>query len=158
MTRASSRLPRLGPRGEGWVVLQLVLMAAALGGGFFPPGWPIGVRVLGIAFAVVGAGFLVASVRALGRSLTPLPKPRRQAELVEAGPYRLVRHPIYGAGILAFLGYGLATSVPALAFAALLGPFWALKSTVEEQWLEERFPAYSEYRRRTPRRFLPWLV
>jgi protein-S-isoprenylcysteine O-methyltransferase Ste14 len=158
MTRASSRLPSLGPRGEGWVVLQVVLMAAVLAGGFFGPGWPVGVRVVGIALAAVGGGFLVASARALGRSLTPLPRPRRRAELVEDGPYRLVRHPIYGAGLLGFLGYGLATSVPALALAALLGPFWVLKSSLEERWLEERFAGYSEYRRRTPRRFLPWLV
>ena len=158
MTRASSRLPRLGPRGEGWVVLQLALMAAALAGGFFPPGWPDQVRLVGIAVAGVGAGLLVAAARALGRSLTPLPKPRHRAELVENGPYRLVRHPIYGAGMLGFIGYGLATSLPALALAALLVPFWVLKSAVEERWLEQRFSAYSDYRSRTPRRFVPWLV
>jgi protein-S-isoprenylcysteine O-methyltransferase Ste14 len=153
-----THLPSLGPRGEGWVALQVALMAAVLVAGVFGPGWPRAVRIAGIVLAVAGAGFFVASLRALGESLTPLPKPRRRAQLVQHGPYRLVRHPIYGAGMGAFLGYGLATSVPALALAGLLALFWVLKAAVEERWLEERFPTYGEYRRRTPRRFLPWLV
>ena len=140
------------------MVAQFVLMAGSVVAGFSPPGWPVPVRAIGIAVAIVGGVYFVASVRALGRSLTPLPKPRRRAELVERGPYRLVRHPIYGAGMLAFLGYGLATSVPALALAALLAVLWLLKAAVEERWLEARFPAYPDYRRRTPRRFVPWLI
>jgi protein-S-isoprenylcysteine O-methyltransferase Ste14 len=155
---SSSRLPKLGPRGEGWVVAQFVLMAATVVAGFARPGWPVAVRALGIAVAIVGAAYFVASARALGRSLTPFPKPRGRAELVERGPYRLVRHPIYGAGMVTFLGYGLATSVPALALAALLAVFWLPKSAVEERWLQARFAAYEDYRRRTPRRFLPWLI
>jgi protein-S-isoprenylcysteine O-methyltransferase Ste14 len=151
-------LPELGPKGEGWVVLQFILMAATVAAGLLPPGWSVAVRAIGIAVAVVGAAYFVASARALGRSLTPLPKPRGRAELVEGGPYRLVRHPIYGAGMLTFLGYGLATSLPALALAALLAVLWLLKSAVEERWLEERFAAYPDYRQRTPRRFLPWLI
>jgi protein-S-isoprenylcysteine O-methyltransferase Ste14 len=133
-------------------------MTGTVVAGFLPPGWPVAVRAIGIALAVLGATYFVASARALGRSLTPLPKPRRRAELVERGPYRLVRHPIYGAGMLTFLGYGLATSVPALALAVLLAVLWLLKSAVEERWLEARFPAYPDYRRRTPRRFVPWLI
>jgi protein-S-isoprenylcysteine O-methyltransferase Ste14 len=129
-------------------------MAAALLG----PGWPWSIRVAGIALAASGAALFAASARALGGALTPLPKPRYRAHLVEHGPYRLVRHPICGSGMLAFLGYGLATSVPAVALAALLLPFWTLKAAVEERWLEERFAAYSDYRRRTPRRFVPWFV
>ena len=140
------------------MVAQLLLMAGTVAAGFLTPGWPVAVRAVGIAVAIVGVAYLLVSARALGRSLTPLPKPRRRAELVERGPYRLVRHPIYGAGMLTFLGYGLATSVPALALAALLAVLWLLKSAVEERWLEARFPAYPDYRRRTPRRFVPWLV
>jgi protein-S-isoprenylcysteine O-methyltransferase Ste14 len=60
--------------------------------------------------------------------------------------------------MLLAVGYALATSVPALGVAAALVVLWVLKAAVEERWLEERFAGYSEYRRRTPRRFLPWLL
>jgi protein-S-isoprenylcysteine O-methyltransferase Ste14 len=139
-------------------VLQLALIAGTVVAGLFPPGWPGAVRAVGIGLVAVGAAFVVAAARALGASLTPLPKPRGRAELVEHGPYRLVRHPIYGAGMLLAVGYALATSVPALGVAAALVVLWVLKAAVEERWLEERFVGYSEYRRRTPRRFLPWLL
>jgi protein-S-isoprenylcysteine O-methyltransferase Ste14 len=140
------------------VVAQFVLMAGTVVAGLSPPGWPVAVRVIGIAVAIVGAAYFVASARALGRSLTPFPKPRHRAELVARGPYRLVRHPIYGAGMVTFLGYGLATSVPAVVLAVLLAGLWLGKAAVEERWLEARFAAYPDYRRRTPRRFVPWLI
>jgi protein-S-isoprenylcysteine O-methyltransferase Ste14 len=133
-------------------------MAGTVVAGLFPPGWPWAVRAVGIALAAAGVAFVVAAARALGPSLTPLPKPRGRAELVEEGPYRLVRHPIYGAGMLIAVGYALATSVPALGVAGALAVLWALKAAVEERWLEERFAEYADYRRRTPRRFLPWLL
>jgi protein-S-isoprenylcysteine O-methyltransferase Ste14 len=40
--------------------------------------------------------------------------------------------------------------------AAVIALFFRLKSMREEVWLEERFPGYATYRRRT-RRFIPWI-
>jgi protein-S-isoprenylcysteine O-methyltransferase Ste14 len=74
--------------------------------------------------------------------------------LVEDGPYRFVRHPIYGAGLLVLLGYALLASVVATAAVPAIAVVWWLKSSVEEQHLAERFPAYAEYRRRVRRRLL----
>ncbi len=105
-----------------------------------------------------GAGILAALVAGgrLGRSLTMLPKPRVDGELVETGLYRLVRHPIYGAGLLAFAGYSLATtSWPSLALTGVLALLWEGKSRREEAWLAERYPGYEAYRRKTRRKFLP---
>jgi protein-S-isoprenylcysteine O-methyltransferase Ste14 len=54
------------------------------------------------------------------------------------------------------VGWGLlTTSLPAAALGVALVPFFWLKSTVEERWLDARFPDYAAYRRRT-RRFIAW--
>ena len=158
---ASSRLPDLGGRGEGWVAIQAVLVVAVVAGAVFGPGWGDAMRiprfVAACACMVAGVGFAAWSVRALGRGLTPLPKPRRRGSLVTDGPYRLARHPIYGGGILFFLGVALATRPGALAAAAALAVLWDLKSRVEERWLRVRYRDYDDYRARVRRRLLPYL-
>ncbi len=95
--------------------------------------------------------FAIWAGRTLGAALTPYPLPNEEATLVERGPYGLVRHPIYVAGLLVFLGYGLLASVPATAAVALLAVLWHFKAGVEERHLSERFPGYADYRRRVPR-------
>ena len=158
-----TRLPTLGPRGEGWVALQAVALGGALLAGIVAlanPGWHGTIRIMttagGLAVAALGAELSRRAARDLGRNLTPLPHPTGDANLIETGIYRRVRHPIYGGVILMTVGWGLlATSAPAIAIGVALVPFFWLKSTVEERWLEARFPGYSAYRRRTSR-FIAW--
>jgi len=71
--------------------------------------------------------------------------------------YRYARHPIYGGGLLLFVGIGLISSWPALAATALLAFIWIRKSREEERRLEQRFPDYAAYKDRVRGRFLPWL-
>jgi len=113
---------------------------------------------LGGVLVAAGGLLALAGIAALGRSLTPLPEPRGGGELVEHGPYRLVRHPIYGGGLLAATGWSLRRSPAALAPTALLAALWTAKARREEELLVARFPGYADYRRRTPHRFVPWLV
>ncbi len=126
---------------------------------FLPPDWPETARrplgIVGILLVLIGAVVVVWAYRSLGRSFTPFTRPPPSAARVEAGPYRLVRHPMYGGGIVFFTGLSLAFSVTALVLTAALAALWRGKSAVEERWLAARFPEYDEYRRRTPRRFLP---
>jgi protein-S-isoprenylcysteine O-methyltransferase Ste14 len=157
-----SRLPDLGPRGEGWVVLQGVLFIAIAASGLLLPAWDGPARaVTAVAGAILIVGGLllaIAAQRDLGRSLTIMPRPREGGELVEAGVYARARHPIYGGLVLAALGWALvcASAVGLLLAAVLLG-FFTLKSTREEAWLVERFPGYAAYRLRT-KRFIPFVL
>ena len=123
----------------------------------FPPRTPAWLSLGGLIFVVAGAAWFALGLRALGWNLTVFPRPKPQGVLVEHGVYRYARHPIYGGGLLMFVGFGLISSVPALAATTLLAYIWIRKSQAEERLLAERFPAYAEYRERVRGRFLPWL-
>src|SRR5512143_2828301 len=99
----------MGKRGEGWVVLQLVLLAMilaapAVGGVQFP----LWLRWLGGALAIAGLVPVASGIVALGRNLTPFPKPVPQGHLITGGIYGVVRHPLYAGAVFAALGFGLA--------------------------------------------------
>jgi protein-S-isoprenylcysteine O-methyltransferase Ste14 len=144
-TRASTTrgLLRSG-RGEGWVAAQLVLFALIVVSWFLGDG----VTYAGFGLAAIGAALVAWSVRELGSSLTPFPRPLPDGNLVQTGPYRLLRHPIYVGGIMFFAGLSLVFSVYGLVLTAVLAAFWIAKARLEERLLSERFPQYAEYRRR----------
>ena len=157
-----SRLPTLGPRGEGWVAIQGVLLVAEVALGLAAgPAWDGGARVvttvLGLTAMALGALLGGRGIFDLRDSLTALPHPLEGASLIEHGAYRLVRHPIYGGIVIGSAGFGLLMAAPlAIAGAAMLLAFFRLKSAREEAWLEKSYPGYSAYRART-RRMLPGL-
>ena len=142
------------------MVSQFVLMAAIVAAGFLPPDWPADARrplsVAGAALALAGGVFAVWSGRALGRALTPFPRPV-VAGLVTTGPFAVVRHPIYLGGLGLFGGYSLLTSVPALALTAALVTLWAGKIRVEERLLVDVYDEYPAYRERVRHRMIPFL-
>jgi protein-S-isoprenylcysteine O-methyltransferase Ste14 len=153
-----------GARGEWLVVMQVVLIGLVFlgprtiaGRPAWPFPFPYACRVLGIVFMVGGGVLFVAALVRLGRGLTPLPYPKDGAELVQTGPYALVRHPIYGGGLMLALGYAFyLCGWLTLGYAALLFVFLDLKSRREERWLAEKFPAYASYRRRV-RKLIPFI-
>jgi len=161
--RAGQRgLPDLGPRGEGWVLGQFLLLGLLVVVGVpglrnLPPNALLDWLLLAAGvIALAGAGWVaLAGFRDLGPSLTPLPRPHADAVLVESGVYAVVRHPIYAGLILGGLGWSLVTRSPvAAAVTAVLAVYLDLKSRREEAWLADRYAGYVGYRRRT-RRFVP---
>jgi len=154
-------LPALGRRGGGWVVLQVVLLVVIAGTGLAGPLWGGPARavgaVAGLALIAAGLGLLIAGILGLRRQLTAYPRPVPGGRLIEDGAFGLVRHPMYGGGVLASIGYGLAMASPlTLAGAVVLGIFADLKSRREEAWLVDEFAGYAAYQRRT-HRLIPWL-
>ncbi len=74
-------------------------------------------------------------------------------ELIDTGPYRLIRHPLYSATIAAFAGIGAVLGNWASLGLALL-PTWALahRIKVEEDMLIDALgSSYTDYRNRTKR-------
>jgi protein-S-isoprenylcysteine O-methyltransferase Ste14 len=153
-----------GARGEWYVVAQVVLFGLVLLGPRTGLGWPMWVSPY-TWFGSIGGGILLAlgglltlaGIFRLGTNLTPVPYPKDRAELVETGPYQLVRHPIYGGAILmafgwALWGHGWLTVV----YAVILLVFFDLKARREEQWLKEKFPGYEDYQKRV-RKLIPFI-
>jgi protein-S-isoprenylcysteine O-methyltransferase Ste14 len=146
-------------RGGGWVAAQFALIALVVIAVVIPPDWPSGARgvlsVVGAVLALAGAAVAVAASRALGRGLTPFPRPAEGAALVERGPYRVVRHPVYAGGLLFFVGWSLYAGPVALALTVLLALLWAGKTAVEERYLRDVYPAYGDYASRVRSRLVP---
>jgi len=114
--------------------------------------------VVGSALLATGMALIVAGAVALGHAVTPLPRPREGAALVAHGLYRYARHPIYGGVVLLGLGWALVfASVLGIALSVVLLLFFELKARREEEWLVGHYPGYGEYRRRTRRKYLPWI-
>ena len=149
----------MSDRGTGWVVAQFVLMALCLAAVAVPPDWPSAARttlaVIGGLLALAGLVVAAAAARALGRGLTPFPRPVDGASLALAGPYRVVRHPIYAGGLLFFLGWSLFAGPVALVLTAALTVLWAGKTAVEERHLHAAHPGYAAYAARVRFRLVP---
>lgn len=153
-----------GRRGEWFVVAQVALIALVFFGPRTLPGGSIGLLPYSRLYLVAGAGLLIlggllfsAALISLGPNLTPLPHPRADAVLIQTGPYRLVRHPVYAGGILVAFGWALLVqSGLTIGYAAVLLVFLDVKSRREEQWLNEKFSGYADYQRRV-RKLVPFL-
>ena len=140
------------------MAVQFVWLAAVVVAGrldvlsFVFPGQP----ALGWGLMAAAVLLGVAAASSLGRNLTPYPKPVAAGSMVEHGPYRLVRHPIYSAVVVGMCGIAIrAGSWLALALALGLIPFFYAKSSFEERHLAERYPDYVEYQQRVKRRLIP---
>jgi protein-S-isoprenylcysteine O-methyltransferase Ste14 len=107
-----------------------------------------------VAAVVVGVAALAAN-RPGNFNIRPLPK--AHGELVTRGPYRWIRHPMYTALLLGGGGAALWSGawIDAASWVVLLVVL-AVKASVEERALIERFAGYAAYRARTSR-FLPWV-
>jgi protein-S-isoprenylcysteine O-methyltransferase Ste14 len=156
-----SRLPALGPRGEGWVALQLVGFIIVGLAGLLGPAWGDPWRAAGLlvgsGLIALGAIVIVLGFLGLRENLTAVPRPVEGGRLIESGVYGLVRHPIYTGGVTAALGWSLATASPAAFLATvLLGVFFDLKARREEAWLVAAYPGYAAYRARV-RRLVPFV-
>lgn len=158
---SSSRLPHLGPRGEGWVAIQVALFVLLALAGTAGPAWGEPWLTAGrlAGACLIGVGLILAGLGLLGlrENLTAVPRPVEGGRLIEHGVYRVVRHPIYTGIICAAVGWALVWASPAaLVVAGGLGVFFDLKTRLEEAWLVEAYPAYAGYQRRV-RKLIPLL-
>ena len=161
LTTASNvpRWDRLIARGNR-IVLLMLLATAALDAGRF--GWsamPIVVRVIGTAAVVASIG-VVYWCAAANRFLSA--RSRIQSErghtVVQHGPYRFVRHPLYASRIVQITGLALTLGswialVPAVLNALLL----AVRTLLEDRMLTTELPGYREYAKHVPERLVPGL-
>jgi protein-S-isoprenylcysteine O-methyltransferase Ste14 len=96
---------------------------------------------------VCGMAWSVWSLRTLGKNVSVLAQAR---DVVSAGPYRWVRHPLYTGEIVSALGVAIAmNSIAAIACWLALCGLQVYRALREEQVLLRALPAYAAYRRGT---------
>lgn len=150
-------------RGSAFVLGQFTIIVAAAVGmaydGSLPDGEVTPVRLLGAVLAALGAVVALVSSRRLGSGFTANPVPKSETSLVTTGPFRLVRHPIYGGVSLLLIGTAMVLdSFWGVAIALLLIPFFWIKSSFEEKHLRILFPEYQTYVDTVPRRLIPFII
>lgn len=101
-------------------------------------------------------GFL-AVVNMTPKNLNIIPQLKTNHKLITKGIYRFIRHPMYSSILLAMSGLILSNPVglDMFVYLVLLVNLW-LKSSLEEQYLCQRFTQYHDYQQKTGR-FLPFI-
>ncbi|TPK82126.1 isoprenylcysteine carboxylmethyltransferase family protein [Mesorhizobium sp. B2-4-13] len=105
-----------------------------------------------VALIAVGIGFAWWARIHLGRLWSATVTAKADHRVVDTGPYRLVRHPIYTGLLLAVLATMAAKgTVWGIAGTALLIIGVVIKARLEEHFLRDELgPAYDDYAKRVP--------
>ncbi len=136
--------------------LALGGVVAALGKVSLPPA---GMEApFGLLLTLLGVAGTVYARRVLGAMWTAENAIQAEHRIVESGPYGVVRHPIYAAAILLYLGLAFAFPLwwmvtPVLLMVAA----YIVKTRLEDDFLAENLAGYVAYRQRVHCRLIPGL-
>lgn len=114
---------------------------------------------VGIGLMLLGIALRWYSVTILGKYFTFDVATHEGQVLIEAGPYRYIRHPSYSGALLSLLGFGLSLGNWAGLAASLscLGFAYAYRIPIEESALTSALgETYRQYQKRTWR-LVPFL-
>ncbi|AIF46549.1 isoprenylcysteine carboxyl methyltransferase [Dyella japonica A8] len=154
-SRSEPILPRLL---KYWLPLAVAVLLISprewlhgtwLGSRMYPES--VAIALLGALLTLLGVVFACWARHVLGRNWSSVVQVKQGHELIQSGPYRWVRHPIYTGMLLAFVGTGTAIGEWRSAIAVLIvaTSFW-FKLRLEERWMRESFGAtYVQYMQRT---------
>lgn len=149
-------------RDDRWALIYLDALPVALVTislalsfiGWLPLPMPRLVFAIGIGVLVLGVAVRQWSHVSLGRFHQGVVTIHDEHQVVEDGPYRWVRHPMYAGSAVAFLGVGLSLGTYPGLVLSFLGTLPAMlrRIRVEERALEsalgERYTAFARDRRR----------
>jgi protein-S-isoprenylcysteine O-methyltransferase Ste14 len=140
-----------------WIVVFYTSYLTSSDGLLLLPSW---VYYLGLGFVVFGLVFRQYAIAVLGRYFSTTIGIQESQKIVQAGPYRWIRHPSYSAILFVYLGIALAFQSPVAAVASVLifAVAFGHRISIEENILTQQFGAeYTEYKKRT-KRLIPFLI
>ncbi|GHO81388.1 isoprenylcysteine carboxyl methyltransferase [Ktedonobacter sp. SOSP1-85] len=116
---------------------------------------------LGIVLMYTGIVLRLYAIQVLGRSFTTSVAIAPEQTVIEAGPYRFIRHPSYTGILITLLGLGLSLTNNWLSLLVIMGCAligFSYRIRVEEHVLQEHLGQhYQEYMRRT-KRLIPFVL
>lgn len=120
---------------------------------------PNAIRMIGIGIYTLGLVLAIVGRIQLGNNWVNLEDAQvlSHQQLVDAGIYRFIRHPIYSGDFLLVLGLELALNSWLVLIVLPLAIVIYRQANAEEKLLVEAFPQYPEYQRRT-KMFLPYII
>jgi protein-S-isoprenylcysteine O-methyltransferase Ste14 len=123
--------------------------------------WPITIPLLclGVIAVICGFWFAIWARRHLGRYWSAMVTLKQGHQIIQSGPYRLVRHPIYTGVLLAMAGtvITIGTLPSVCGFVVLVGAF-IFKLSAEERLLTANLGSeYTEYQKRV-KALIPGLI
>src|SRR3954468_20971331 len=142
------------------VALMLAFPLAFVKASRFPERAQIALFAIGVTMILLGSLLRRYCWRTLGEYFTGDVQARAGQPVIRSGPYRLVRHPSYTAGMMMFIGIGVALgswlSFLLLAIASIAS--YGYRVSVEERALlgtiGEPYAAFMKERKR----FIPFVV
>ena len=143
-----------------WIALLLAFPLAFIRAWMFPLRLQLPLFAIGISLILLGSLLRRYCWRTLGEYFTGDVRARSDQPVIDTGPYKLVRHPSYTAGMMMFIGIGLSLgswlSLALLTVATIAT--YVYRVVVEERALLETigepYAAYCEMRKR----FIPYIV
>jgi len=146
--------------GGMWIALFLAFPLAFVRAWSFPQRAQLPLFVAGLLFIVLGSLLRRYCFRALGEFFTGDVRAREDQPVICTGPYQWVRHPSYTAGMMMFIGIGLALGswvsflLLTVGSIATYGYRVAIEERILLQTLGEPYASYMKGRRR----FIPHIV
>lgn len=122
-----------------------------------PP--PMIISVVGLVAFAAGWWLIARAMieNAFAAPVVKLQKERGQ-HVVDSGPYRIVRHPMYSSVIPLLVGMALWFGSYAAAIASIVPTVLiAIRLLFEERFLRRELPGYEEYTTRTRFRLVPFV-
>src|ERR1043166_979713 len=137
-----------------FVIAQNILLVLFMAIGLFAPkNYPFAseiIRMIGNVIATIGVLLILFSGISLRRVIQVAPEPKEGGQLIQSGPYKYLRHPIYSGIIFCVIGLFLRAPTIWIAIASLVViVFLLFKARFEEKLLLIAYPDYEKYRQRT---------
>ena len=90
---------------------------------------------------------ILFSAKDLGKSFSPMPRPKENSKLISSGIYRFFRHPIYySLIIISFCLFIKSLTIYNFILSILLTFIISNKIKIEEKYLTKKFHNYTSYK------------